>query len=280
MALSSLLLSFVCFSLVVYVDFRGFRNSYRHLPLPPGPKKLPLVGNLFNVPTKLAWVTYHRWYKDLQTDIIHLSVAGTSIVVVDKAELQMQGEGVEKSRIENPDMPFEATKQNVENGNATPCFASHCLEKSWTSQDPAYEESIIRNAAWGLYLGWISRQFSMVAAIGSCVLGLLTNPKALKKAQQEMDSILGFGQLPGFEGQDSLPYVTAVVKEALGWRDVAPLGFPHYTTADDEYNGYRIPAGSIVMANSWAMLHDETIYPEPFEFNPDRYIKDGKLDPK
>lgn len=28
-----------------------------------------------------------------------------------------------------------------------------------------------------------------------------------------------------------------------------------------------------------AMLHDENIYPQPFEFNPDRWIKDGKLDP-
>jgi cytochrome P450 len=23
------------------------------------------------------------------------------------------------------------------------------------------------------------------------------------------------------------------------------------------------------------MLHDETIYPDPFEFNPDRFMKDG-----
>jgi cytochrome P450 len=27
------------------------------------------------------------------------------------------------------------------------------------------------------------------------------------------------------------------------------------------------------------MLHDKTIYPEPFEFNPDRFMKDGKLNP-
>lgn len=26
------------------------------------------------------------------------------------------------------------------------------------------------------------------------------------------------------------------------------------------------------------MLHNEDIYPEPFEFNPDRFMKDGKLD--
>ena len=26
-----------------------------------------------------------------------------------------------------------------------------------------------------------------------------------------------------------------------------------------------------------AMLHDETVYPEPFRFNPDRFMKDGRL---
>ena len=28
-----------------------------------------------------------------------------------------------------------------------------------------------------------------------------------------------------------------------------------------------------------AMLHDETIYPEPFEFKPERFMKDGQLNP-
>lgn len=63
-----------------------------------------------------------------------------------------------------------------------------------------------------------------MAIIGSCILGLLTNPGALKKAQEEMDLVLGVGQLPRFDDQDSLPHVTAVVREAFRWRDAAPLG--------------------------------------------------------
>lgn len=63
-----------------------------------------------------------------------------------------------------------------------------------------------------------------MAIIGSCILGLLTNPSALKKAQQEIDLVLGVGQLPEFDDQDSLPYITAVVKEAFRWRDAVPLG--------------------------------------------------------
>jgi len=35
------------------------------LPLPPGPKRLPLLGNLFNMPRTLEWETYHKWSREL-----------------------------------------------------------------------------------------------------------------------------------------------------------------------------------------------------------------------
>lgn len=48
---------------------------------------------------------------------------------------------------------------------------------------------------------------------------------------------------------------------------------------DDIYKGMFMPAGSVVLGNAWAMLHDERHYPEPERFNPERYLKDGQLDP-
>lgn len=52
----------------------------------------------------------------------------------------------------------------------------------------------------------------------------MTNPEAQKKAQAEIDSVVQAGHLPDFDDQDSLPYVTAIVKETLRWRDVTPIG--------------------------------------------------------
>ncbi|RXW15359.1 hypothetical protein EST38_g10497 [Candolleomyces aberdarensis] len=66
---------------------------------------------------------------------------------------------------------------------------------------------------------------------------------------------------------------SAIVYETLRWRDVAPTGVPHLLSTEDEYEGYRLRAGaSSFQTLGRAMLHDETMYPDPFTFNPDRFI--------
>lgn len=52
---------------------------------------------------------------------------------------------------------------------------------------------------------------------------------------------------------------------------ILPLGLSHRVIQDDVYKGVRIPKGAAVVANLWAILHDERAYPDPFSFNPDRF---------
>ena len=77
------------------------------------------------------------------------------------------------------------------------------------------------------------------------------HPDAQKKAQEELDRVVGHNRLPEFEDRPSLPYITALLKEVTRWHVGTPIGLPHRTTADDNYNGYFIPAGTIVMPNIW-----------------------------
>ncbi|KAK6969647.1 cytochrome P450 [Favolaschia claudopus] len=60
-----------------------------------------------------------------------------------------------------------------------------------------------------------------------------------------------------------LPYLNALVKEALRWELVIPLGV---------YNGYVIPAGTTIIANQWGMAHDPGTYDQPYEFRPERFL--------
>jgi len=109
-------------------------------------------------------------------------------------------------------------------------------------------------------------------------VAMLLYPDIQQKAQDELDSVIGRDRLPTFEDRPRLPFIDAVCKEILRWRPVTPLALPHAAMKDDIYDGFFIPKGAVVIPNSWAMLHDPTLYPEPDIFKPERFINtDGSL---
>lgn len=59
------------------------------------------------------------------------------------------------------------------------------------------------------------------------MLAMVTYPEAQKKAQEELDEIIGRDRMPTFADRDSLPYIQACVRESLRWKTVAPVGVPH-----------------------------------------------------
>ena len=78
-------------------------------------------------------------------------------------------------------------------------------------------------------------------------------PDVQRKAQEEIDLVLGPGQLPRVRDRTRLPYIDAVVKEVLRWHPVAPMGIPHASSEDDTWEGYFIPKGSLLMPNIWCV---------------------------
>ena len=108
---------------------------------------------------------------------------------------------------------------------------------------------------------------------------MVLNPKAMKKAQEELDRVVGKEELPDFSHKDNLPYIDALMKELLRWSPPVPLSIPNRSMQDDFYRGYSIPAGATVIQNVWAICRDPNIHPDPETFNPDRFLKDGKINP-
>ena len=91
------------------------------------------------------------------------------------------------------------------------------------------------------------------ARLQATLLALSLYPKVQKKAQAELDAVVGPNRLPDFGDRDSLVYINAIVKEALRWFTIVPLGMPHRTLEDDEFRGYFIPAGTTVYGNVWCV---------------------------
>ncbi|KAJ7184917.1 cytochrome P450 [Mycena filopes] len=410
---------------LVFALIRRLRTTRSRLPLPPGPPKLPLVGNLFNLPLEFQWKTFTEWSQKYDSDIIHLSLAGQSIVVLsswgaaddllekrssiysDRAFFpmlldlmewhfnivlmkygpkwrihrrlfgqmfnsrearkfhpveatatrgllrrllhnpeefrrdirHMAGEvimaltyGIEVLPVNDPyislaqetvhagaaatvpgqfwvdfipllkyipawvpgagfkrlagewrelgrrskEVPFAQVKKQMAAGTATHSFSSQALQNLAESENPYYTEETVQSTAVMMYLAGSD---TTVAALLTFVLAMLANPEAQRKAQLEIDSVTGRTRLPGFSDEDNLPYVSATVKEVLRWRPVTPLGVPHFLPVQDEYRGFRLPANSIIIGNVWAILRNETMYPDPDAFNPERFLRDGKLDP-
>jgi cytochrome P450 len=54
-----------------------------------------------------------------------------------------------------------------------------------------------------------------VTSIRIFILAMVMRPDIQKIAQQELDSVVGFDQLPDFSDRDKLPYLSAILKESL-----------------------------------------------------------------
>jgi len=103
------------------------------------------------------------------------------------------------------------------------------------------------------------------------IMASVLYPESVKKAQDELDSVVGQDRLPSFDDISNLPYVNAFIKEVLRWRPVLPMGIPHSPMKDDEYLGYRIPKDAIIVQNLLAM--DDESFQDPHEFRPERWLE-------
>ncbi|KAG8424614.1 hypothetical protein J3458_001387 [Metarhizium acridum] len=75
-------------------------------------------------------------------------------------------------------------------------------------------------------------------------------PEIQRRAQDELDRVVGRDRLPEAEDEKNLPYCRAIIKEL-------------------------IPKDTVLVLNTWTIHHDEGRFPEPEQFNPDHYVNDS-----
>lgn len=113
---------------------------------------------------------------------------------------------------------------------------------------------------------------TLTSAIASFCLKLAQYPEVREKArteQQQFDSETP----PTFEDLKEMTYLDRVMKEVL--RVVPPVGGGFREVIQTcEFEGYQIPKGWSVFYQIGRTHFDETVYPQPQNFDPDRFGED------
>ncbi|TYJ19658.1 hypothetical protein E1A91_A09G206500v1 [Gossypium mustelinum] len=101
---------------------------------------------------------------------------------------------------------------------------------------------------------------------------LLRNPQALLKAKKELVEAIGKGNPVEESDINCLPYLQAIIKETFRMHPAVPLLLPRRAGSDTNLCGFKVPKGSQVLVNVWAIGRDPSIWDNPNSFIPDRFL--------
>ncbi|GLJ32322.1 hypothetical protein SUGI_0650480 [Cryptomeria japonica] len=101
----------------------------------------------------------------------------------------------------------------------------------------------------------------------------IRNPQKLKQVRQELDEVIGCKRRVEESDLDRLPYLHAAVKEIFRLHPAGPLLLPRKAGSSFEIGGFVIPKDSEVMVNVWAIGRNPSIWKNPLEFMPERFLE-------
>jgi hypothetical protein len=169
--------------------------------------------------------------------------------------------------------PYMFVRQQMAKGSHRPSYVSSLVEqhgKNNTSSMNEDDENAIKTTASIMYGAGAD---TSVSSIRGFILAMTLFPSVQRKAQAEIDAVIGAGRLPQFEDRERLPYVNALVKETLRWLPVTPLSLTHVTDTELYHSGFRIPKRAYLVPAVWWFLHDPQTYSNPASFDPDRFLE-------
>ena len=109
---------------------------------------------------------------------------------------------------------------------------------------------------------------------------LLNNPQILKKAQNEIDKVVGHDRLIDESDVAKLPYLQCIIRETMRMHPAGPLLVPHESSEDCVVGGFQIPRGTMLLVNMWVIQNDPKIWDDATKFKPERFggfegVRDG-----
>lgn len=122
-------------------------------------------------------------------------------------------------------------REAVSGGDDAHCFTKYILQQQETYQLSDNEATFLAGAMFG------AGSDTTADGISTFIMTMVTHPEVQKKAQEELDRVVGRNRMPNFADQPDLVYITAIVREMMRWRTIIAGGLAHCSTEDDEYNG-------------------------------------------
>ncbi|KAK1845598.1 cytochrome p450 pisatin [Colletotrichum chrysophilum] len=142
------------------------------------------------------------------------------------------------------------------------------------SSDPNFtNEYVLAGCAANMFAGSDTTGLSLSAIL----YNLLKSPESMRKLRQEIDEFASRGELseaPTFMESQRMPYLQAVIKEAL--RVHPAVGLPLERVVPEggaSIGGRFFPEGAVVGINSWVQHRDKVLFGDDADhFRPDRWL--------
>lgn len=166
-------------------------------------------------------------------------------------------------------IPFAFAKEQLANGIARPSFVTEQLNDPDLSPE---KEKLVRFSSAHIFF---AGHETTAKVIHTLIMALMLYPEVQARAQADVDRVVGAERLPTLQDQSQLPYVVAMIKEALRFSPPAPEGVPHRVLEADEYMSYHIPKGTLIVVNIGGICQDPAEYANPLLFDPTRFLGDN-----
>eukprot|EP00262_Sarcandra_glabra_P011772 TRINITY_DN289_c0_g5_i1.p1 TRINITY_DN289_c0_g5~~TRINITY_DN289_c0_g5_i1.p1 ORF type:complete len:542 (-),score=44.97 TRINITY_DN289_c0_g5_i1:229-1854(-) len=102
---------------------------------------------------------------------------------------------------------------------------------------------------------------------------MMQHPQIMRRVQEELEEVVGLNSVVDESHLPKLHYLNAVVKEVHRLHPVLPLLVPRQPSQSCTVGGYTVPQDARVMINVWAIHRDPTVWNDPLEFQPERFLK-------
>ncbi|XP_053296633.1 sterol 26-hydroxylase, mitochondrial [Pleuronectes platessa] len=108
---------------------------------------------------------------------------------------------------------------------------------------------------------------------------LSQDPQIQDRLYEEVSTLVPADRTPSAAEVTRMPYLRAVIKEALRMYPVVPINGRVIAAKSVAIGGYQFSKKTTFTLCHYAISHDEDVFPEPFTFRPERWLRDGRQMP-